>query len=791
MKKLLFTLLTALALCGTAIAQDFNVQLRSTMNFPGETLANICGYWQGGREYALVGASKGMVVVDITNPDVPVKVVQIPGPDNLWKEIKVYSHYAYVTSEGGGGLQIIDLSNLPGANLAYHSYTGEASLGNLNTIHALHIDVTKGFVYLYGSNLFSGGAVVLDLNADPYNPTYAGKFDQLGYIHDGYVDNDTLYGGHIYTGTLSVVNMANKQNPVLLGTVQTPGKFTHNAWLLDDHKHILTTDETTPSFLAAFDVTDPTDIKELDRFSPNDGYGSYVHNTHVLNDWAVTSWYTDGFTIVDAHRPDNLVMTASYDTYAGSGAQFDGCWGVFPYFPSGTIIGSNIEPGDLFIFTPNYVRACYLEGSITDGCNNAPLSGVSIEVNSGAPQVNTSSKSNGVFKTGQSVPGDFVVTISKAGYITQTINVSLQPGEVTTLDITLEPISAVNISGQVLDALTGLPIPNAPIVLSGPNAAYNLNTNSQGNFSINCAFGGDYQVYAGAWGYLPSDAFTVTGSDPVTVSLDRGYYDDFALNYTWTTSSTAPTGAWVRDIPIGTTQQGQLVNPGSDVDFDGNELCYVTGNGGGNAGTDDVDNGVVTLTSPKMELAAFNDGILSFWYWFVNTSGSGTPNDTLTVFASNGQQTVKVFSQTVSASQWRYSGDISLKDFLPLTNNMTVRFVTGDLPASGHLVEAGVDAFKVIPTGSASGTQTAVLTDANLKISPNPSAADFRLRYEWPSNETISLEVMNTLGQLVYTQQLNGKAGNANIPNLQQKGLYYVRLRGQSGISQPVTIVQQ
>ncbi|MCC7504507.1 MAG: choice-of-anchor B family protein, partial [Saprospiraceae bacterium] len=197
MKKMLFPVL-ALALLAFAhpvIAQNFNMVSRATMDFPGQTLANICGYAQNGREYALLGGSLGMIVVDITDPDNPVNLVQIPGPNNLWKEIKVYQHYAYVTSEGGQGLQIIDLSPLPNTTLPYHFYTGDGEIaGQLNTIHALHIDVEKGFVYLYGSNLFSGGPVVLDINADPYNPIYAGNFDQLGYVHDGYAENDILYG---------------------------------------------------------------------------------------------------------------------------------------------------------------------------------------------------------------------------------------------------------------------------------------------------------------------------------------------------------------------------------------------------------------------------------------------------------------------------------------------------------------------------------------------------------------------------------------------------------------------
>ncbi|MCC7246004.1 MAG: hypothetical protein IT269_10015, partial [Saprospiraceae bacterium] len=117
MFKSLFKLcLSVLLLNAQALfAQNFNIELRSKVNIPGQTLANVCGYAANGREYGLLGASKGLIIMECTNPDQPVNIVQVPGPDNLWKEIKTYSHYAYVTSEGGGGLQIVDLSALPSA----------------------------------------------------------------------------------------------------------------------------------------------------------------------------------------------------------------------------------------------------------------------------------------------------------------------------------------------------------------------------------------------------------------------------------------------------------------------------------------------------------------------------------------------------------------------------------------------------------------------------------------------------------------------------------------------------
>jgi choice-of-anchor B domain-containing protein len=790
MKKRILCALSVFALGFPLIAQDFNVQFRSKLTFPGQTLANVCGYTQDGREYALIGASKGLVIAEITNPDNPAIIAQIPGPDNLWKEIKTYRNFAYVTSEGGGGLQIVDMSALPSASLPYKSYTGDGAIaGQLNTIHALHVDTTAGFVYLFGSNLFQGGAVVLDLNADPYNPTYVGRFSQLGYIHDGFADNDTLYSGHIYAGLLAVVDMSDKSNPVLLGSVETPGKFTHNAWLTGDHKSILTTDETTPSFLTSYDISDPTDIKELDRFSTNNGFGSIGHNTHILNDWAVTSWYTDGFTIVDAHKPDNLVMTAWYDTWNGTGANFDGCWGVYPFFPSGTVIASNIEPGELFILTPTYIRACYLEGTVKGSCTGLPINGASVTVNSNVPQVNTATRSNGVFKTGQHLPGLFTVTVSAPGYQSQTFDVNFVPGEVAQLDVVLEPGSAYNVSGIVINSKTQEPIPNAPLVLYSSQQTYTINTNSNGQFDLDCMLGGVYQVIAGAWGYLPSTALNINSNGIVNIALEPGYYDDFALDYGWQVSGDGTSGEWTRGEPSGTTYQGQECNTNQDVTTDGNDQCYVTGNGGGNAGSDDVDNGAVVLSSPPIQLAAYNDAVLNFWYWFFNSGGQGTPNDYFQVVLSNGNQEATLLLESTSASAWRWSGDIHLKDYLPLTNQMSVRFIAAD-DAPGHLVEAAVDQFSVSPIGSVP-TQNPADASAQLKVMPNPSAHTFRLEYNWPGRQDIQLELCNILGQSVVRQQLNADKGFAALGHELAPGVYFLILRSEGRQSVPIKLVKE
>src|ERR1041385_5790052 len=214
-KKLLLTGAMLVVFAGIASSQNYNITLAAALPYPGQSLANICGFVDTARnEYALVGAHNGISIVNVTNPNAPVEVAMIPGPQNDWKEIKTWGRYAYVASEGGGGLQIVDLRNLPGTNLPVTNWQPTISGTQLNTIHALHIDAGK--VYLYGSNVGVGGIIIADIST-PTAPVYLGRYNG-DYVHDGYVRNEKVYAGRIYTGECSVIDVTNPAAPTVLQT---------------------------------------------------------------------------------------------------------------------------------------------------------------------------------------------------------------------------------------------------------------------------------------------------------------------------------------------------------------------------------------------------------------------------------------------------------------------------------------------------------------------------------------------------------------------------------------------
>lgn len=795
--KLLFVAASIFASATNSSAQ-LNVTFQAQLPYPGETCANICGYVDSlGNEYALVGAQMGMSIVDVTIPNSPVEVLQIPGPDNLWKEIKVRGKYAYVTSEGGSGLQIINLSSLPntaGITSRFWAPTIPGA-GTLNTIHALHID--NNFVYLYGSNLFNGGALVADLT-DPWNPVYAGNYQNSvsPYVHDGYVRNDTLYSGHIYDGFFSVVDFRNKTAPVELANQSTPNNFTHNTWLSQNSKVLFTTDEKDDSYLTAYDISNLGSISELDRIQSNPGSNSIVHNTHIINvagnDFAVTSWYKDGFTITDVGRPINMIQVGNYDTYAGSGGGFEGDWGVYPYLPSGTIVVSNIDEG-LFVFSPTYVRACYLEGIVTDSICGVTLNDTDVSIS--VVGVTDSTDIVGQYRTGTAIPGTYNITFSHSGYVTKVFTgVVLAPGVLTNLNVQLAPISTVSITGTVSNAISSAPIAAANVTITDASNTYNFTSNVTGNFSsCNVVSGTNYNVYAGKWGYetyCASGQTINTGSSVLAYPLTPGYYDDFTFNFGWSVSSSASTGAWVRGIPLGTFNAGIAANPGLDAASDCSNQAYVTGNTGVTGSDQDVDNGATTLTSPIFDLTAYTTPYLDYSRWFYNGGGTGAPNDSLTIYLSNGLTSVlieTVLATTPLNSTW-VPKSYKISDYITPTSNMKVIVRTADA-TPGHILEAGFDKFMIVEG-------TAGINENNLNNSvsvfPNPFTNETSIMYELKKTLAIGASILITdvTGKQVATYELKQNKGVVNMNPSLSNGIYFVRIVNGDEQTKPVKIIK-
>ena len=257
-------------------------------------------------------------------------------------------------------------------------------------------------------------------------------------------------------------------------------------------------------------------------------------------------------------------------------------------------------------------------------------------------------------------------------------------------------MASASVSVQIIDASTGIGIPNASVSLVDGAIEFNENVNNSGNITTS-VFWGDYAVTAGAWGYKAnSQNLVVNGTNSITIELEPGYEDDFFFDFGWSIDGNATAGIWERGIPNGTSFQNRIANPDIDVPDDLGEQAYVTGNEAGASGTsDDVDNGITRLTSPVMDLSSFLSPVARFSTWFFNRGGQGgQPNDALVVKISNGITEATIYTDNTSNSSWSPETAIALTDFITITDNMRIIFEADDVPG-GHVLEAGVDKFSI------------------------------------------------------------------------------------------------
>lgn len=758
-----------------------NINLLSNLTFPSSRgdLNDIWGIKIGVNEYALVGLQGGVSIVDVTNPTNPVEVFYTPGANSTWRDLKTWNNHVYITNETSGGLMIIDLNPLPGTLTAANvtNYTG--STYPFQSAHNLYID-ENGVCYVFGADNGVGGAIMLDLSINPKAPIELGRYNSF-YLHDGVVRGDTLWGAAVNNGFFIVVDVSNKTAPVNMASQTTSSSFTHNIWFSDDGQTVYTTDEVSNAFLDAYDVSNLTNITLLDKIQSSPGQNVIPHNTHFMNDYIITSYYRDGVTIHDVSDPSNMIEVGHYDTSpAFSGNGFNGAWGAYPWLPSGNLLVSDIENG-LFVLGPNYVRAAYLEGNITNSVTSAALDNVLVEIVT--TNITTTSNLVGDYKTGTADAGTYNVIYSKFGFFPDTLfNVTLTNGITTVRNVQLDPMVNFILQGQVLENGTNAPIANAQVKVENTQFSTTVTTDVNGNFSISNFIATTYDVSVAHWGHknicLTNQMLNSAGN-PYTYILSKGYYDDFDFDLGWTatTQNNPSSGFWERDIPVGTFLQSTPSNPGNDINNDCGEQAYVTGNGGGGAGGDDIDGGTVILTSPIFDLSSQTDPYVHFSRWFFNAGGSGSPDDSMVVILSNGTTTARIDyadANTPNFSSWVFKS-FKITNFLPLTSTMQLIVKATD-EGSGHISEAGFDGFFIVDSAAVVSVSENILKNS-INIYPNPFNEVLNITINNSDFISIKAEIYDITGKLKQTQVALNQ-NKLQIKTNYPAGVYFIRIYG-------------
>ena len=362
--------------CVAGNAGDFScsgisLRQRVSLTTMNGTAGNDIWGWvdtQSGDEYALMGMSNGTAFVNVTDPETPVFLGNLPTAtvESAWRDIKVYLNYAYIVADGAGahGMQVFDLTRLRGL-ASPQSFSPDAVYGDFTHAHNIAINEDTGFAFVVGTNTCGEGLHMIDIRT-PINPLFAG-------CHSDFETHDTQcvsYQGpdadHANSEVclsaakdrVEIVDVTTKGASVSLSSITYPQLgFVHQAWLTEDHRFLLVGDEFDELNFGVATRTHVIDVSDLDApayvFAYEATTSTIDHNLYVLGNRVFEANYTSGLRVLEFADLANseLMEIAFFDTFpTGNAAEFDGAWSVYPYLPSGTIIVSDISNG-LFILS--------------------------------------------------------------------------------------------------------------------------------------------------------------------------------------------------------------------------------------------------------------------------------------------------------------------------------------------------------------------------------------------------------------------------------------------------------
>lgn len=212
-----------------------------------------------------------------------------------------------------------------------------------------------------------------------------------------------------------------------------------------------------------------------------------------------------------------------------------------PTSPSGGTATAEF-PMTTFLVIPGGVG--HISGTVT-GANNQPLSGVSVTLNNGIYSATTNAA--GQYQLINVLPETYTLAFNAHGYYEHTQTVVLEEDDELTIDVTLQLLPQVSVTGTVLASDTGVGISGALIQLAGYEP-YSTNTNAAGAFTIPNVFADhtyDYNISAA--GYSSQNGQVVIGTTnhnmgeitlnevayaPVSVTAEVNTVGDI-VNVTW------------------------------------------------------------------------------------------------------------------------------------------------------------------------------------------------------------------------------------------------------------------
>jgi choice-of-anchor B domain-containing protein len=349
--------------------QSQNMNLVGQWNGATSNYNDVWGYTDySGKEYAIIGSKTKVHFLDISIPNSPQLIDEFElGSNTTWRDFKTYSHFAYAVSEGdtGEGLAIFDLCDIEKGIIKKVYQQNNV----FRRAHNIYIDAKNARLYVVGSDTRNQGVIIYDLATNAAKPTLVGNLDlQGGYIHDIFVKDHIAFCSHGFNG-LYIYDFTNPSQPVFQSNITTQG-YNHSSWGFTEDSLLIYAEEVPmglPMGIIDYKNSKDNDLEIVSTFKAPileaSNNKNTAHNPYMVGNYAIVSYYEDGLVIFDLTNPQAPRRIAYYDTYPDNSdyTGYNGCWGTYPFLPSGNILASDISRG-LYILRPTF--------SLTNTCNN-------------------------------------------------------------------------------------------------------------------------------------------------------------------------------------------------------------------------------------------------------------------------------------------------------------------------------------------------------------------------------------------------------------------------------------
>ncbi len=343
-----FCLLTICFLSVSSHAQAAQLKLLGQLD-PFEGNGRYADIWGEGN-YAYLGSNNGsgVMIIDISNPTAPKMVGYYnPAEGGRFQDVIVKNGIGYFASENRGGVHVVDVRNP--SNPVLLKQISEDQNGYPN-VHELALD--NGI--LYEADARTNKVKVIDVR-DPRNPVFVRDIQttETRFIHSAIAVNGRLFTSGFF-GQMDIYDVRNVLTaaPPRLGSFDA-GTAAHSSFPSNDGKLLASARENVleNGDVRLYDISNPAQPVLLSsitaQFLGIDA--ATAHNPYIVGNLLFVSWYQAGLVVVDITNPRQPRFVGNYDTYSGnSSAALAGCWGVYPFLGVDRVLISDRD-GGLFV----------------------------------------------------------------------------------------------------------------------------------------------------------------------------------------------------------------------------------------------------------------------------------------------------------------------------------------------------------------------------------------------------------------------------------------------------------